>query len=159
MGKVIKNKIQGMSWWMKTSLVLLLTLTSMLFMYEGWYKPKQVQAGITTLQNETNIYHNLALPGATAASFAVNAGTNRMLVVTLAYSASSSSALTATSVTYGGAAMTAAGGDAALRQPAQGPPIIRRCADEQVARAGLEAELLGEGRAGVSRGHDDLMLR
>ena len=49
MGKVITKKIQGMSWLTKTGLVLLLTLTSMVFMYEGWYKPKQLHAAITTI--------------------------------------------------------------------------------------------------------------
>ena len=43
MGKVIKKKIQGMSWWMKTSLVLILTLATTVFMYEGWYKPRASQ--------------------------------------------------------------------------------------------------------------------
>ena len=56
----------------------------------------------------TNVYHNIALPGATAASFAVTAGSNRMLVVALSYESSGNGALTATGVTYGGAAMTAA---------------------------------------------------
>jgi len=83
MGKVIKKQIQGMSWLAKTGLVLLLTLTSMVFMYEGWYKPGQAQAAISTLTNPTNVYTNTtALPGASAASFAVG-GTagSRMLVV------------------------------------------------------------------------------
>ena len=48
MGKVITKKIQGMSWLTKTGLVLLLTLTSMVFMYEGWYKPIKAQAATNT---------------------------------------------------------------------------------------------------------------
>lgn len=114
MGQVIARKIRGMNLWAKVALTVLFTFVLSVFMYEGWYKPSQVQAAITAVQNETNIYHNAALPGATAASFAVSgtAGT-RMLVVSLSYEASSSAALTATSVTYGGVAMTLAGGDAA----------------------------------------------
>lgn len=50
MGKIIKKKIQGMSWWMKTGLVLTLTLVATLFMYSGFYKPKPVAAAQTSKQ-------------------------------------------------------------------------------------------------------------
>ena len=50
MGKVIKKKLNGMSWWMKTSLVLILTLATSVFMYHGWYKPLFVQAATVTYQ-------------------------------------------------------------------------------------------------------------
>lgn len=48
MGKVIKNKIQGMSWRLKAGLVLFLTLATTVFMYEGWYKPAQLKAATNT---------------------------------------------------------------------------------------------------------------
>lgn len=48
MGKVIKNKLNGMSWWMKTSLVLTLTLVTSVFMYQGWYLPNQAKAASKT---------------------------------------------------------------------------------------------------------------
>lgn len=44
MGKVIKKKLNGMSWWMKTSLILLLTMATTMFMYQGWYKPAKSYA-------------------------------------------------------------------------------------------------------------------
>ncbi|WP_143424324.1 beta strand repeat-containing protein [Geoanaerobacter pelophilus] len=49
MGKIIRNKIHGMSWWTKTSLVLLFTLVTSVFMYQGWYKPIQAAAGVSYL--------------------------------------------------------------------------------------------------------------
>jgi predicted CxxxxCH...CXXCH cytochrome family protein len=48
MGKVIKKKMNGMSWWMKTSIVLLLTMATSLFMYQGWYQPVPAQAATVT---------------------------------------------------------------------------------------------------------------
>lgn len=48
MGKVIKKKLNGMSWWMKTSLVLLLTLATSVFMYQGWYMPNHAKAASKT---------------------------------------------------------------------------------------------------------------
>ena len=60
MGKVLKKKIQGMGWWAKLSLIALLTLATMVFMYEGWYIPKQASAATVTYfmkadNNVTNI--------------------------------------------------------------------------------------------------------
>ncbi|MDD2855816.1 MAG: Calx-beta domain-containing protein, partial [Desulfuromonadaceae bacterium] len=48
MGQVIKKKLNGMSWWMKTSLVLLLTMATTVFMYQGWYQPKDAKAAVIT---------------------------------------------------------------------------------------------------------------
>ena len=109
MGKVIKHKIQGMSWVMKTSLVLLLTLTSMVFMYEGWYKPKQAAASIATLNQwpaTPQIVSNAAT-GTVTGSVTVGAGTNRMMLVAVAcdYSSSAPASQTLT-VTYGGRTVT-----------------------------------------------------
>jgi predicted CxxxxCH...CXXCH cytochrome family protein len=55
MGKVIKKNIQGMSWWMKTSLVLLLTLTSMVFMNGGWISATGAQAAATWQATGTRV--------------------------------------------------------------------------------------------------------
>src|SRR6185369_188332 len=112
MGKVITKKTQGMSWVFKTSLVLLLTLATTVFMYEGWYKPKQAAAAPTTT-GFTNIRHSAtALSGTSVGNITVPAGSDRMLVVAFSNQASSSAAMTVTAVTYGGVAMTSAGGDA-----------------------------------------------
>lgn len=48
MGKVIKKKLNGMNWWAKASLVLLLTLATSVFMYQGWYKPTPAAAATVT---------------------------------------------------------------------------------------------------------------
>lgn len=102
MGKVMKKKLQGMSWWMKTSLVLLLTLATTIFMYEGWYKPLQAQAAITTLVAPTVVS---AAANPATASFATGAGTSRMLVVGVSITSSASVTQTC-SATYGGVSMT-----------------------------------------------------
>ncbi|MDD2851351.1 MAG: hypothetical protein PHY09_05535 [Desulfuromonadaceae bacterium] len=44
MANVTKKNINGMSWWVRTSLILLLTLASTGFMSGGWYKPSDVRA-------------------------------------------------------------------------------------------------------------------
>ena len=102
MGKVIKKKIQGMSWWMKTSLVLLLTLATSVFMYEGLYKPMQAQAAITQLVAPTVV----SAAGAPAtASFATGTGTNRMLIVGVSIKTGTVATQTCTA-SYGGISMT-----------------------------------------------------
>lgn len=58
MGKVIKKKLNGMSWWMKTSLILLLTLATSVFMYQGWYMPKHSEAAAATYQ----LWYDAAAP-------------------------------------------------------------------------------------------------
>jgi predicted CxxxxCH...CXXCH cytochrome family protein len=39
MGKIINRKQRGMSWWMKTGFVLILTLAMSVLSYQGWYNP------------------------------------------------------------------------------------------------------------------------
>ncbi len=96
MGKVIKKKIQGMSWIMKTSLVLLLTLTSMVFMYEGWYKPKQA-AALSTVTAWARSATGTAGPySVTNASFSCGAGTNRLLVAVVTAEAGTAAAANVT---------------------------------------------------------------
>ena len=46
MGKVITKKIQGMGWTARISLILICTLLSSIMMYEGWYKPRMIQAQV-----------------------------------------------------------------------------------------------------------------
>ncbi|MDD2897327.1 MAG: hypothetical protein PHI31_01310, partial [Desulfuromonadaceae bacterium] len=112
MGKVITKKMNGMHWWMKTSIVLLLTLATTLFMYQGWYHPLPAQAAPATT-GFTNIRHSAtALSATSVGNITVPTGTNRMLVVAFANQASSSAAMVVNAVTYGGVAMTSAGGDA-----------------------------------------------
>ena len=59
MGKVIQKKIQGMSLWAKFSLVTTLTLLVSVFMYQGWYKPSQVQAAISTVTGNASSWYIL----------------------------------------------------------------------------------------------------
>ncbi len=50
MGKLITKKIRGMNLWAKVALTVLFTFVLSVFMYEGWYKPLQVQAATVTYQ-------------------------------------------------------------------------------------------------------------
>ena len=96
----------------RLTLVLIFFVLFSAFMLGGVFGPKEAEAAITAIQNETNVYHSATLPGATAASFAVGGTAGaRMLVVALTYQASSSASLTVTSVTYDGVPMTSVNGD------------------------------------------------
>ena len=119
MGKIIVRNIRGLGWKPKVALIAMFTMVFSVLLYQGWFGIKKSEAAIQTLAAWTNVYHNATLPGATAASFAVGAGVNRMLVVAIDCEASSSAAFTAYTVTYGGTAMTYAGGDAALEDASQ----------------------------------------
>ncbi len=63
MGKVITRKIQGMSWWLKASLVLILTLVTSVFIYEGWYKPLPAQAATQTYYMQSDTTSNIGVDG------------------------------------------------------------------------------------------------
>lgn len=95
-----------MSWWLKTSLVLALTLASTIFMYEGWYKPRTAAAAITQLVAPT-VVSGTATP--ITASFAVGgtASTNRMLVVGVAVKTTAVTGTETVTASYGGTSMTA----------------------------------------------------
>jgi predicted CxxxxCH...CXXCH cytochrome family protein len=114
MGKVIRKKIQGMSWWMKTTLVLLLTLGTTVFMYEGWYKPMQATAAVGQPTAWTQQYASATYPaGTVGANFSISAGTNRLLVVAIASTATAATSQTVSNVTWNGQALTLANGDGA----------------------------------------------
>ncbi len=104
MGKVIASKIKGMSWYAKISLVLICTLLTSVFMYEGFYKPRGAQA--TVLQGWTNIYGANAFPSA-AIPYTVGAGTNRMLVIGVTSTVTTATATQTCTVTWGGKTLTA----------------------------------------------------
>ena len=65
MGEIILNKVKGMNWMAKISLVLIFTLAFSTFMYQGWYKPKQVQAAVVTYYVETAAATNVGFDGTT----------------------------------------------------------------------------------------------
>ena len=48
MGKALAKQITGMSWTAKLSLVLVCTVLTSVFMYEGWYKPRFTEAATVT---------------------------------------------------------------------------------------------------------------
>jgi predicted CxxxxCH...CXXCH cytochrome family protein len=104
MGKDIEKKIQGMSRWTKTGLVLLLTLATSMFMSQGLYKPKQSEAAPGTLVAPAVATNSTGAPA--SVNMTIGAGTNRMLVVGVSVSTSAAVSQTC-SVTYGGTALTA----------------------------------------------------
>ncbi|TWJ32523.1 putative CxxxxCH...CXXCH cytochrome family protein [Geobacter argillaceus] len=50
MGKTFTKTIRGMNLWAKVALIVLFTFALSVFMYEGWYRPLQVQAATVTYQ-------------------------------------------------------------------------------------------------------------
>lgn len=113
MNMIKKNTLKSTQWLAKVSRILTFTMLLSAFMYQGWYGPNEAQAAISQQQAWTNVYHAQAFPGATAASFAVSAGSNRMLVVAITSNYNAATVQTMTGVTYGGVAMTLAIGNAA----------------------------------------------
>jgi hypothetical protein len=105
MGKTIRKQMKGMSWMAKVSMVLMITLLTSVFMYEGMYKPKGAEAAIAPLAAWSSVYRGAAYPA--SYSYTVPAGDKRMLVVGV--TSTTSAAITQTiSVSYNGVAMTAA---------------------------------------------------
>lgn len=106
MGKLIKKRIEGMSWWVKASLVLLLTVATTVFMYEGWYKPRDTQAAPTLNGTWSNVYAATATTisvDVTSSAYTAPAGSNRMLLVAVNYEIGTNNAtLTSQTVTFGG---------------------------------------------------------
>jgi trimeric autotransporter adhesin len=123
MGRVIKNKIKGMTWWAKAGLVSLVTLATTMFMYEGWYQPRNVQAAISsvtawTFINDTN--PNTLTPNVTSASTYTaggTSGTGRIMLIAVSFSTTATGVtMTGTNnsitATYGGISATKViGGD------------------------------------------------
>ena len=99
MEKMIIKQKQGMRWWMKTGLVLLLTLASSAFMEGGLRTPKPAEAAISTLQPWSNIYNSAAYPTTMAVTKPV--GTRRMMVVAVTSNRTVAGAMTCT-VSLGG---------------------------------------------------------
>ncbi len=77
MGEIILNKVKGMNWTAKISLVLIFTLVFSALMYQGWYKPKQAQAAIarvgtaTVFDNGTATTGTVTIPATTAGNLLV----------------------------------------------------------------------------------------
>jgi len=106
MGKIIKKKMNGMILWMKTSIVLLLTMATSVFMYQGWYQPLPAQAAVTTPVAVANIVGtNTAATGNVTIPLSTN-GNRRMLVVGVTVARTAATTATVT-CTYGGTALTA----------------------------------------------------
>ena len=78
MGKVIKNKIRGLSWGAKISLILCFSLLFSVFMYQGWYKPLALQAvtvGPNTAGSATGSWTTPTNPTTSNNAYATYAGT------------------------------------------------------------------------------------
>ena len=109
MGEIIVRKVKSMNWKAKLSLVLIFTLVFSTFMYQGWYRPKGARSAIT-MSAWTTIYSNTGYPNAASVAYSVPAGSNRLLVVTISSTRSSTGTQTYT-VSYGGQTLTRVTGD------------------------------------------------
>ncbi len=99
MGQVIRKQMKGMSWMAKVSMVLMITLLTSIFMYQGWYKPLQGQAAVSVQQAWSTVYAGAAFP--TSNTYTVNPGPNRTLVVGVTTTVSAATAAQTCAVTYG----------------------------------------------------------
>ena len=108
MGKVIAKKIDGMNLMAKISLVLMITILTSVFMYQGFFKPNSTQADVTVNQVWSSVYTGVAFPG--SYTYAIITGPNRKLIVALS-STTSTAATQTVSVTYGGKTLTQGAGD------------------------------------------------
>jgi hypothetical protein len=95
--------MKGMSWMAKISMVLMITLLTSIFMYQGWYRPLQGQAAVSVQQSWTTVYAGAAFP--TAYTYTVNPGPNRTLVVGVTTTVSAATAAQTCTVSYDGQAM------------------------------------------------------
>jgi len=113
MGRIIVERVKGMTLKAKISLVLIFTVAFSIFMYQGTYKPEQAQAAISKQANWTRQYAHTSYPnGAINANYTIGAGSQRLLVVAIASTARAVGTQTV-SVTYGGQNLQLANGDAA----------------------------------------------
>jgi len=109
MGKIVRNKIKGMSLLAKVSLISLFTFLVTLGIYQGWQmKSHAAIAGGTW----SSVYAGTAFPATAGYTYSVAAaaGTNRLLVVAVSSTLDVASAQTCT-VTWGGQTLTQATGD------------------------------------------------
>jgi hypothetical protein len=97
------GKMKSMNLMTKVSLMLALTILFGIFFYDGWYGPNTAQAAITVQQSWTKLYDAASSPG--NLTYTVNAGSNRLLVVAVTSSVSSSDTQT-TTATFGGNDLT-----------------------------------------------------
>src|SRR5512138_190371 len=108
MGKIIRMKTQGMSWWIKTTLVLLLTLGTTVFMYQGLFMPQGAEASVAALNAwpaTPQIVSNAAT-GTVTGTVTVGAGTNRVMLVVVGAEYTASPASQPITVTFGGQPVT-----------------------------------------------------
>jgi len=122
MGTVIAKRNDGMNWTAKVSLVLICTLLTTMFMYQGWFKPERTPAAISTA-SWTTIYNSTTYPTAASVAYSIPAGPNRLLVVAVSSTRSTVGAQTFT-LTYGSQSLTSQVGDQASTTPQQHTAIF-----------------------------------
>ncbi|MBJ6725716.1 IPT/TIG domain-containing protein [Geomesophilobacter sediminis] len=112
MGKAIRSKIKGMGWQAKVTLILVCTLLTSIFMYQGLYHPGQGDATPVATQGWSTVYGGTSFPVAGGYTYAITpaANSNRMLVVAVSSTITAAATQTCT-VTYGGKSLTQAVGD------------------------------------------------
>lgn len=104
-------RCQSSNWKRRISLVLVFTMIFSTFMHQGWFKPQEAHAAIANPQAWTSLFDSATADPASLA-FTVNAGSNRLLVVSVARNTTNTSASTC-SITYNGATMINAVNDEA----------------------------------------------
>ncbi|MBA4373804.1 MAG: hypothetical protein C0402_13205 [Thermodesulfovibrio sp.] len=114
MGEIIVRKVRAMNWKAKIGIVLVFTLIFSAFMHQGWRKPATVSAAVGTSSAWSLQYSAAAFPNGTInASYAIGAGSNRVLLVAISsfMTAAGTETIAVGGVSYGGQNMTLASGD------------------------------------------------
>jgi predicted CxxxxCH...CXXCH cytochrome family protein len=110
MGKIMRTKIKGMSLKAKTALISLFTLLLVVSIYQVWRH--DAQAAIANPQAWSSVYAGTAFPAGAGYTYAIGAGSDRLLVVGVSTTATAAATQTCT-VTWGGKTLTQASGDGA----------------------------------------------
>jgi predicted CxxxxCH...CXXCH cytochrome family protein len=101
MANALVNRFRGMNPWLKGGVVLLFTLAVSIISYQGWYSPSSITAAIGVPgQWGTALSNGTASP--LTATYAVPAGSNRVMVVAVTGQFNKNPTGGTVTVTYGG---------------------------------------------------------
>lgn len=117
MGKIIVKNIRGINWKTRAGLLGLSTLVLVMVLFTGWRGFWHAHAAIAN-SGWTTLYSGTAYPSNKLVTYTPAAGTNRLLVVLISSTRSTSGTQTC-SISYGGQTMTLAAGDLSSSTPRQ----------------------------------------
>lgn len=94
MGAMIAQRVRGMGWKARISLVLIFTLVFSTFMHQGWYKPMPAEAAVSLIGTAYRSTGTTGPHTITNAQFSCGAGSNRLLVAVVTAEYGTANAMT-----------------------------------------------------------------